>query len=117
MKKLTKIQKSAKGEECTVMVEGCNPGPENETVVFAHAPRHHRGGMRDNDTWGAYCCANCHDKLDGRARWDGDRGRVSYGDEIAISSQILYEKLEAWFYAIEKTQAKLKAKGLMTVVK
>ena len=103
-KKLTKIQKYARGQDCTAMIDGCSPGPENETVVYCHGPRFHRGGMRA-DHWGAFCCMSCHDKLDGRTPWDGNRGRIKYGDEVAISAQVGFEKIETWFYAIEKTQS------------
>lgn len=116
MKPLTKVQKSAKGEECTAMIEGCYPGPENETVVLAHAPRHHRAGMRDRDTWAAYTCMNCHDRLDGRTDWDDSGiGILYYGGEKCTSAQVGFEKIETWFHAIEKTQAKLIEKGLMVV--
>lgn len=56
---------------------------------------------------------NCHDKLDGRTKWDGDRGRVKYGDGMAISAQVSYEITDTWYHAIERTQSKLIAKGLM----
>ena len=61
---MSKITKSAKGEECQVRLDGiCNYNPE--TVIFAHIGG---GGMatKQPDSEGAYCCSACHDALDGR---------------------------------------------------
>lgn len=62
---MSKIRKSAKGQPCTIRLEGCNGGPNNETVVLAHL---NGGGMgtKSLDIHGAYACASCHDILDGR---------------------------------------------------
>ena len=66
---MSKITQSAKGQPCTVRLDGCNGGANNETVVFAHL---NGGGMgtKHNDIHGAYCCHSCHDILDGRKRTD-----------------------------------------------
>ena len=65
---MSKITKSAQGENCTVRIIGyCNSNPE--TVVLAHLNgiRYGHGtGNKVNDIHGAYCCSNCHDVLDGR---------------------------------------------------
>ena len=63
---MSKITKSAKGEQCQVRIPGiCNHNPE--TTVFAHL---NGGGMgiKQPDSEGAYACNDCHDILDGR-RW------------------------------------------------
>lgn len=62
---MSKITKSAKGQACTIRLEGCNGGPENETVVLAHL---NGGGMgtKSLDIHAAYACHSCHDILDGR---------------------------------------------------
>ena len=62
---MSRIAKSAKGEECQVRMPNiCNHNPE--TTIFAHI---NGGGMgmKQPDTEGAYCCSTCHDMLDGRA--------------------------------------------------
>ena len=63
----TKIQQSARGKPCQVMLEGCMP--ENETVVYAHM---NGGGMgtKQSDLFGMYACLNCHDIIDGRKQLD-----------------------------------------------
>lgn len=62
---MSKITKSARGQECQVRIPGvCNHN--SETVVFAHIGG---GGMgtKHPDCEGAYCCSSCHDVIDGRA--------------------------------------------------
>lgn len=63
---MTKIRKSAKGEQCQLRFPGCRN--ETETVVLAHIRRPWNGGvgMKPNDLHSVYCCAYCHDILDGR---------------------------------------------------
>ena len=63
---VSKITKSAQGEECQVRLPGvCNYN--SETVVFAHI-----GGagmaLKQPDSEGAYCCSACHDVLDRRVK-------------------------------------------------
>jgi len=60
---MSKITKSAKGQQCTVMIPAvCNFDPA--TTVFAHL---NGGGlgMKQKDLFGAYCCSACHAWLDG----------------------------------------------------
>lgn len=90
------IRKSAKGEECTVRIDGvCNRNPE--TTVFAHAPYHGRFGMRDKDYWGAYACSDCHDYLDGR------------------STRVMNLCGNLWMDAIRQTLDKLIEKGIISI--
>lgn len=60
---MSKFTQSARGQVCTLRLDGCLPG--NETVVLAHI---NGGGMGTKclDIHGAYACANCHDIVDGR---------------------------------------------------
>ena len=61
--KLTKIQQSARGQDCTVRVPGvCNFNPE--TTVLGHL---NGGGMssKHHDMFAAYVCSDCHAWLDG----------------------------------------------------
>ena len=93
---MSKIRKSAKGQSCTIRLDGCNGGPENETVVFAHL---NGGGMASKclDIHGAYSCANCHDILDGRVQTD-------YSSEFLLLTHLL---------AMKRTQEILVGKGLL----
>ena len=71
-KKLTKIQASAKGEECTLQIfPYCNGNPE--TTVLCHGNSNDKGvGNKSPDWHGAYGCSDCHDVLDGRKKTDLD---------------------------------------------
>ena len=62
---MSKIRNAARGQACQIRHEGCNGGPNNETVVFAHLPN---GSMalKSSDLFGCFTCASCHDFLDGR---------------------------------------------------
>lgn len=68
MKKLSKMQRAARGQPCMIRVpNGIHlPDPENATSVLCHAPFPDRGGMRDNDLYAAIGCNRCHDFMDGR---------------------------------------------------
>jgi len=94
--KMSKITKSARGQACTIRLEGCNGGVENETVVLAHL---NGGGMGAKclDIHGAYCCHSCHDILDGRKPSD-------YSKEELLLSHLL---------GMKRTQEILVSKGLM----
>ena len=62
--RVTKIRKSARGEDCTLRLEVCNGNPE--TTVLAHIG-HNRGmGIKCADYFAVYACSACHDVIDGR---------------------------------------------------
>ena len=63
---MTKIRKSARGEECQIQIYPyCNGNPE--TTVLCHAPSDSKGwGIKSPDWWAAYGCSTCHDIVDGR---------------------------------------------------
>ncbi|MES2625921.1 MAG: nuclease domain-containing protein [Pseudomonadota bacterium] len=69
-----KITNAARGEDCTLEIVGvCNGN--NETVVFAHFKDEQKGmGMKSSDVSGAFCCAACHDVVDGRVYNEGYAG-------------------------------------------
>lgn len=74
-----KITESARGEMCTVRLEGiCNFN--TETTVFAHLNGIRFGhGVGKKTRWGAYCCSACHDEVDRRTRiMDGDHVRLAH---------------------------------------
>lgn len=95
----TKIRQAARGEDCAVRIPFvCNGDPE--TVVLAHAPSVDSGMARKSpDWWGAFCCSNCHDYLDGR--------RGSADPEWANN------RAKYWLSGIFETQKKLRDKGLI----
>lgn len=70
---MTELRKSAKGRQCMVRIPGsCNFYPE--TTVLAHL---NSGGIgaKEPDIFGAWCCSDCHNIIDGRVtanKWFGD---------------------------------------------
>jgi len=66
MSRQDKYTKSARGQDCLVRIPGvCNHNPE--TVVLAHL---NGGGMsmKHQNIHGSYCCSDCHDVVDSRAK-------------------------------------------------
>lgn len=65
---MSKIRKSARGQDCTLMLfPHCEMN--TETVVLAHLPSSFKGiGLKSPDWWGVYACRSCHDVLDGRQK-------------------------------------------------
>ena len=61
--KLTAMQKSAQGQDCTLRIPGvCNWNPE--TTVLAHLGS--GTGKRRDDNNAVYACSSCHDAIDYR---------------------------------------------------
>ena len=67
---MSKLRKSAQGQQCTLRLTGCNYNPE--TVVLAHIRNNQfcGVGMKPPDYMGVFACSNCHDKIDGRVKSD-----------------------------------------------
>ena len=99
--KTTKIRQSARGEDCTINLEGvCNYDPA--TVVWCHSNRASDGkamGRKADDDRGAYGCCNCH------AVYDGQAPRPSWltKDDVDL----------AFDFAMEKSRAILARKNLI----
>ena len=94
---MSKITKSAQGEDCQVRIEGvCNFN--NQTTVFAHL---NGGGMgmKQKDLFGAYCCSSCHDEVDRRTRvYSSDYAKMCFYEGVFRTQQILIDKGLVKFY-------------------
>ena len=89
---MSKIRKSARGEDCQVRIPNiCNFNPE--TTVLAHL-NGGGAGMKHLDIHGAYCCSSCHDAVDGRAKTGIDPMQLElwFLDGIIRTQKILFEK-------------------------
>jgi hypothetical protein len=89
---VSKITKSAEGEECQVRIPGiCNFNPE--TTILAHL---NGGGMgmKNPDYQSAYCCSDCHDALDLRRTYqhDYDTLKLYHLEGVMRTQEILKEK-------------------------
>ncbi len=93
--KSKKIRDSARGENCTLRLDGCLPG--NDTVVLCHAPgTGMKGtGLKVPDIFAFYGCHHCHSVVDGRVK-----GEWTYRDIVR---------------AMAETQMKLIEKGLVVI--
>ena len=96
---MSKIRKSAKGQDCQVRIPGiCNFMPE--TTILAHI---NGGGMalKQNDLESSYCCSSCHDVLDRRTQ----------------CSEFQRVQLELWHHeGCARTRKILLDKGLITII-
>ena len=97
---MSKQTESARGESCTLRLDQCYGGVDNETVVFAHK---NGGGMgqkyldEDGKDVGFYACHYCHSTYDGQI------------PHPYYKIKFLMEMAE---FAIKETDKKLKEKGL-----
>lgn len=100
--KTSKIRQSARGEDCTINLEGvCNYNPE--TVVWCHSNEsaHGKGmGLKAHDEHGAYGCSDCHKVYDRQAK----RPAHLSLDDVE----------DAFTLAMEKSLAILKRKNLVS---
>ena len=96
MKPLTKIQLSARGEECTFSLYECNCDPA--TTVLCHDTRFVPNSPRRCDARAAYGCSACHDVMDIRTN----------------SGMTTETRGYEWGRAIARTHVKLIEKGLLT---
>ena len=59
------LRKEARNRPCMVRLPECDGG--GETTVLAHYRNGCGIGMKPDDlAYGAWCCAKCHDAIDGR---------------------------------------------------
>ena len=93
------LRNSARGEMCTLRLQGCLPG--TETVVLAHVPgTGMKGiGMKVPDVCSCYACMNCHDIIDGRKRGEWD-----YRDIVRAMAETLMRFIEKGLLTIKGTQ-------------
>ena len=92
MAKQSKITKSARGEDCTLLLGNCSG---NDTVVLCHIGKNRGMAYKCGDHFAVYACSNCHDIIDGRAK-----------PVYVLSID------DAKLTALERTQQKLIEKGL-----
>jgi hypothetical protein len=79
------LRKAAQGQQCFVRLPGCDGG--GETTVLAHYRLAGTCGMgmKPDDEQAAWCCANCHDIVDGRRKLEGytrDRIRLAHAEGV-----------------------------------
>lgn len=96
--KMTPIRKSAKGEECTLLIPGvCNRDPATTVLCHSNALADGKGmGLKAPDTAACYGCSACHDVLDGRRPLPGWMTRLvllaAFERAVTITHEILKKK-------------------------
>ena len=89
---MSKITKSARGEECQIRIPGiCNKN--QETTVFCHLNGYGMGG-KHADLFGSYGCSACHDVVDYRTEPGYNRHYVKkcFYEGVFRTQQILIDK-------------------------
>ncbi len=94
MAKQTKITKSARGEDCTLLLGNCSG---NDTVVLCHIGKNRGIGYKCSDHFAVYGCANCHKIIDGQVK-------SPFSIDALTGIKLM---------ALERTQQKLIDKGLL----
>ena len=91
---MSKIRKSAKGENCTVRLVGiCNRNPA--TTVFAHyrLAGYCGTGIKPPDFMGAYACSDCHAEADRHTRHlEADFVQAAFAEGVMRTLVRLAEK-------------------------
>ena len=63
------LRKAARGRACQVRLPGCDGGGETTVLCHYRLPGLCGVGMKPPDlACGAWACATCHDKIDGRRK-------------------------------------------------
>jgi len=77
------LRESARGEACTLRLDGCNGGVLNETVVLCHL---NSGGMgaKTHDLHSWYGCHSCHNIADGRKKHNYESNWLSHMILLAV---------------------------------
>lgn len=89
-----KMRASAKGQQCTLRLAGCNRNPE--TTVLCHINIKGRSGIgqKPNDNEACYGCSHCHDVIDGRVKGvctDADKLRAVFETQEIMRNNGLIE--------------------------
>lgn len=101
---MSKIRKSAQGEECCIRIPGvCNFDPATTVLAHYRMQPFCGTGVKPPDWMGAYACSACHDTVD---------KRVS-----AMPFKLAMEYRRYHAEGVLRTQAKLIEKGLLKVTK
>jgi hypothetical protein len=91
---MTDLRQEARGRPCQVRLPGICNGDEFSTVL-AHLRLAGVTGMAQKapDLLGAWCCAACHNEVDGRTReLERDFVKLAFYDGMARTQNLLYRE-------------------------
>ena len=67
---MSKLRKSARNQDCTLRLDGCNFNPETTVLAHIRMNRFCGFGIKPPDYMSCFACSNCHDFIDGRVKSD-----------------------------------------------
>ncbi len=96
------LRREAKGRDCTVMVPGvCNRNIETTVLAHLNIRSIFRLGMGGKvpDWAGAFCCSDCHDLIDLRAKskvYSADEIKVMHLEGVIRTQKMLIDEGMLW---------------------
>ena len=94
---MSKLRKSARGQNCTLRLEGCNHNPETTVLAHIRMNRFCGFGLKPPDYMGVFACSNCHDIIDGRVKSDD-----TYKDILRAQNETLKYWVDAGLIEVKK---------------
>ena len=67
---MSKLRRSARGQDCTLRLDGCNFNSETTVLAHIRINRFCGTGLKPPDYMSCFSCSNCHDFIDGRVKSD-----------------------------------------------
>lgn len=67
---MSKLRKSARNQDCTLRLDGCNFNPETTVLAHIRMNRFCGIGIKPPDYMSCFACSSCHDAIDGRVKSD-----------------------------------------------
>lgn len=74
---MSKLREAARGQMCTLRLEGCNYDPATSVLAHIRMSGHCGMGIKPHDIKSCIACSHCHDVIDGRVK-----GEFSYKDVL-----------------------------------
>ena len=94
---MSKLRKSARGQNCTLRLEGCNHNPETTVLAHIRINRFCGFGLKPPDYMGVFACSNCHDIIDGRVKSDD-----TYKDILRAQNETLKYWVDSGLIEVKK---------------
>ena len=74
---MTDLRKYARGKPCLIRVPGCTGGGDDTVLCHYRLSGYAGTALKPDDfAFGALGCSYCHDIVDGRRKYEGDRSVV-----------------------------------------
>ena len=94
---MSKLRRSARGQDCTLRLDGCNFNPETTVLAHIRINRFCGFGLKPPDYMGVFACSNCHDIIDGRVKSDD-----TYKDILRAQNETLKYWVDSGLIEVKK---------------